>query len=292
MPQPPTDLPRASRRLLLTAATAGLAGLALSACGAPSGGSSGGETSSPPDHHDGTPSPTVSGDGAVLRAGSPRAAATGPAGSPRPGPAASPPAGPDITHGPRTRQAVALTFHGAGDPALVREMLATVHGVGAQITVLAIGQWLAGDPALAAMIRDGGHDLGNHTWSHQVMPRLSPAQLREEVGRAAEQLQRLTGSPGRWFRPSGTPSSTPAIRSAAVAAGYGACLAYDVDPLDYTDPGADAVVRRFTAQVRPGSIVSLHLGHVGTLRAMPRMLEVLRSSGLTAVTATTLLAGR
>jgi peptidoglycan/xylan/chitin deacetylase (PgdA/CDA1 family) len=184
---------------------------------------------------------------------------------------------------------VALTFHGAGDPAIVRDMLATVHQAGARITVLAIGQWLAGDPALAGMIRDGGHDLGNHSWSHQTMPRLSAAQVRVEIDRAAEELQKITGSPGRWFRPSGTPTSTPAIRAAAVAAGYGACLAYDVDPMDYADPGADAVVSRFTAAVRPGSIVSLHLGHPGTLQAMPRILQVLRSRGLAPVTATELV---
>jgi peptidoglycan/xylan/chitin deacetylase (PgdA/CDA1 family) len=184
---------------------------------------------------------------------------------------------------------VALTFHGAGDPAIVRDMLATVGRAGARLTVLAIGQWLAGDPALAGMIRDGGHELGNHTWSHQTMPRLGAAQVRDEVDRAAQELTRLTGSPGRWFRPSGTPSSTAAIRAAAVDAGYGACLAYDVDPMDYADPGPDAVVARFTAAVRPGSIVSLHLGHPGTLQAMPRLLTVLHARGLAAVTVTDLL---
>ncbi|HET9654936.1 MAG TPA: polysaccharide deacetylase family protein, partial [Kineosporiaceae bacterium] len=178
-----------------------------------------------------------------------------------------------------------------GDPAIVRDMFADFRTAGAQVTVLAIGQWLAANPSLAAMIRDAGHDLGNHTWSHQTMPRLSAAQIRSEVDRAAEELQKLTGSVGRWFRPSGTPASTPAIRDAAVAAGYGACLAYDVDPMDYTDPGPDTVVRRFAADVRPGSIVSLHLGHPGTLQAMPKLLDVLRSKGLAAVTVTNLLEG-
>jgi len=209
----------------------------------------------------------------------------------RPTAGTSPVAGPDITHGPRTRQAVSLTFHGAGDPAIVRGMLTTLHAASAHVTVLAIGQWLASNPRLAATIRDAGHDLGNHSWSHQTMPRLNAATVRTEVDRAATELQRLTGSAGRWFRPSGTPTSTPAIRAAAIAAGYGACLAYDVDPLDYTDPGPDAVVRRFTAAVRPGSIVSLHLGHPGTLQAMPRILDVLHGRGLAAVTVTELLQG-
>ena len=218
-------------------------------------------------------------------AGTPTASAGGP------GPVASrDPAGPDITHGPRTRAEVALTFHGAGDVTILRRMLADFADAGASVTVLAIGQWLVSAPEVTKMVLDGGHDLGNHTWSHRTMTQLSTADVRTEIDRAAAELRHLTGSQGSWFRPSGTPHSNATIRTAAVAAGYGACLGYDVDPLDYTDPGPDAVVRNFSAAVRPGSIVSLHLGHPGTLAAMPRLLSVLHSRGLTAVAASKLLA--
>jgi len=91
------------------------------------------------------------------------------------------------------------------------------------------------------------------------------AAVRAGIDRAAAELRALTSGAGRWLRPIGT----PLIRQAAVRAGYGACLA---------------------AGVRPGSIVSLHLGHAGTVQAMPAMLDVLRSRGLTAVTASRLLA--
>jgi peptidoglycan/xylan/chitin deacetylase (PgdA/CDA1 family) len=202
---------------------------------------------------------------------------------------ASHPAGADILHGPRTRKAVALTFHGAGDVTILRRMLAEFKDAGAAVTVLAIGQWLSTDPEVATLVLDGGHDLGNHTWSHRTMPRLSAADTRTEIARASAQLRKLTGTPGSWFRPSGTPRSTATIRAAAVKAGYGACLGYDVDPLDYTDPGANAVVRNFTAGVKAGSIVSLHLGHPGTLAAMPRLLTLLHDRGLVAVTASDLL---
>ncbi|HEY6794768.1 MAG TPA: polysaccharide deacetylase family protein [Kineosporiaceae bacterium] len=251
---------------------------------------------------DGAGAPTVT---AGTSAGSPSA---GSAASPAPGSAAgaapggastsasrsasgaaSPVAGPDISRATSGRPEVALTFHGTGDLAILRRMLAEFANAGAHVTVLAIGTWLAAEPQVAKLVLDGGHDLGNHTWSHQPMTALSAAAIRTEVERAAQELRRLTGSAGRWFRPSGTPTSTPAIRQAAVNAGYGACLGYDVDPLDYTDPGPDAIVRAFQTMVRAGSIVSLHLGHQGTLTAMPRLLATLADRELTAVTATHLL---
>lgn len=198
-------------------------------------------------------------------------------------------AGGDIVHGSRTGRQVALTFHGAGDPRLARALLSAAARGQAPITVLAVGTWLAAEPALAGEILAAGNDLGNHTWSHQTMPRLGPAAARTEVARAAEELRRLTGSAGRWFRPSGTPASTPTIRAAARAAGYSRCLSYDVDPRDYTDPGAATVVDRVMRAVAPGSIVSLHFGHPGTVDALPVLLERLRARGLTPVKVSTLL---
>lgn len=189
---------------------------------------------------------------------------------------------------PRRRQ-VALTFHGAGDPRLAAALLTEAERTGAAVTVLAVGSWLEAQPALARRILGGGHELGNHTYTHPVLPRLGAAAAYAEITRCADVLRRLTGSPGRWFRPSGTPAPTRLIEAQARRAGYPSCLGYDLDPRDYTDPGAAAVAGRVLAQVRPGSIVSLHLGHEGTVRALPEILTGLHDRRLTAVTASTLL---
>jgi peptidoglycan/xylan/chitin deacetylase (PgdA/CDA1 family) len=199
------------------------------------------------------------------------------------------PTGADIHHGPRSVRAVALTFHGAGEALILRRMLQIFRSENARVTVLGVGQWLAAQPQDAKLILEGGHELGNHTWSHPTLPGMSSARTRIEIERAADELRKLTRTQGRWFRPSGTARSTATIRAAAVAAGYGACLSFDVDPLDYTDPGAATIVRNFAAEVRPGSIVSLHLGHQGTLAAIPGILSHLQHKGLAAVTVSHLL---
>lgn len=67
------------------------------------------------------------------------------------------------------------------------------------------------------------------------------------------------------------------------------CLSYDIDSLDYTDPGP-AAIRQNLAAARNGSLVSLHFGHRDTVAAMPQILSSLASGGLTPVTADNLLA--
>lgn len=219
---------------------------------------------------------------------------SGPASATSTRPSAQDPAasGADLVHGPRDVPAVALTFHGAGDPSLTRGALAALEAATAKVTVMAVGTWLQQNPSLAKAVLGAGHELGNHTWSHQAMRRLGPVACRTEIARAKALITELAGTPVHWFRPSGTPTSTATIRAAALAQGYDRCLSYDVDPLDYTDPGASAVTRGVLSAVRPGSIVSLHLGHAGTVAALPDVLAGLADRGLRAVTVSHLVQGQ
>ncbi|MFJ4717226.1 polysaccharide deacetylase family protein [Streptomyces sp. NPDC088785] len=206
-----------------------------------------------------------------------------------PGPRRFPGQPGQISHGPRSGDRVALTFHGQGDPDIARAILSRAERAHARITVLAVGTWLDAHPELARRIIDGGHDLGNHTMRHIGISDLPEAEARAEITGCADRIRRLTGSIGSWFRPSRTRTATPLVARLAHGAGYPHVLSYDVDSLDYTSPGADAVVQNVVPAVRPGSIVSLHFGYADTVRALPSLLDHLDRRGLTAVTCTELL---
>ncbi len=288
-PVPRPDRP-VGRRAVLTAGIIAVGG-GLAACSdtpAPSAGGTAASASTPP----GSVSPST---GSGPTSGSTSATAT--AGSaPSATSTTAPPAvlttpGPDLRTGPTASPAVALTFHGAGDLALTAAVLDIARGAGAHLTVFAVGQWLSANPSVGRDIVAAGHDLGNHTWSHQAMTTLDAATARSEISQGAGAVAAAVGQAGLLFRPSGTPTSTATIRTAAAASGYQRCISYDVDPLDYEDPGATLVRTRTLAAVKAGSIVSLHLGHQGTVDALPGILQGLAAKGLQAVTVTRLLAG-
>jgi peptidoglycan/xylan/chitin deacetylase (PgdA/CDA1 family) len=215
-----------------------------------------------------------------------------------PPPVSTPPSAPssapagsavEIGRGSGTRPQVALTFHGGGDPATARQILDITASRGARITVLAIGTWLQANPELAGAILSGGHDLGNHTWSHPVLSDLPEDGVRDEITRCRDLLVRLTGSPGPFFRTSSGQHTSDLVLRVAGGCGYPTCLSYDIDSTDWTDPGP-AVVRKLVASATAGSIVSLHFGHPGTVQALPGILDDLQARGLTPVTASALLA--
>src|SRR4051794_9602757 len=283
------------RRMVLRAAA--LLPLAVSACASPPA------TSAPPPA-----SPPATGPAAA----SPAAAS--------PTPAAHPTG--EVAHAGTGRDEVALTFHGAGDETLARRVLTLLHDRGAAATVLAVGTWLAQYPDAGRMVVDLGHELGNHTWSHPNLAALDGGGLRAEIERCRDRIAAATGGPGAFFRPSQAQHATPAVRrgggaarqptgvfldgrspgltppgpapqprprarGAAAAAGYPTVLSYDVDSRDFTDPGT-AAIRRNVAGVTTGGVVSLHLGHPGTLDALPEVLDDLAGRGLRPVTASAL----
>ncbi|MGW0536393.1 polysaccharide deacetylase family protein [Streptomyces sp. NPDC003032] len=216
-----------------------------------------------------------------------------PAGPKAPPPAPAPHRFPglpaQIAHGPRDRPEVALTFHGQGDPATAKALLTEAEKAGAKLTVLAVGGWLDAHPGLARRILDGGHDLGNHTLHHLDINDMSEADAYAEITGCADRLRRLTGSIGTWFRPSRARTATPLVERLARRAGYPHVLSYDVDSLDFTSPGAPAITREIAAEIRAGSVVSLHFGYADTVAALPDILQELERRGLRAVTTTELL---
>jgi peptidoglycan/xylan/chitin deacetylase (PgdA/CDA1 family) len=143
-----------------------------------------------------------------------------------------------------------------------------------------VGSWIAANPRLIRAALVDGHEMANHTWSHPALRRLGRSAVASEIVKCADALRAATGSAGSWFRPSGTPTPTRLMFEEASIAGYETVVGYDVDPLDYQDPGSAKVVSRTLAGVQPGSIVSLHLGHPGTVDALHDIVLGLTDRGL------------
>ena len=198
-------------------------------------------------------------------------------------------ASPDIAHGARSTPQVALTFHGAGDLTIANKLIGIFNATKTPVTVFAVGTWLKADPSIAKTLIDGGHDLGNHTYSHTQMKTISAKMVDSEIALCAAELTKLIGNHGKFFRPSGTQYSTALIRQTALKYGYKKCISYDVDSHDYQDPGKAAVVKNVMSTVKNGSIVSLHFGHRDTIDALPTVIEQLHAKGLTPVTLSTML---
>jgi peptidoglycan/xylan/chitin deacetylase (PgdA/CDA1 family) len=56
---------------------------------------------------------------------------------------------------------------------------------------------------------------------------------------------------------------------------------WDVDSLDWKNPGQEALIDRVTRKVLPGSIILLHNGTQDTAKALPKLIQKLKADGYT-----------
>ena len=213
--------------------------------------------------------------------------------SARPATAAPHPLPFEVRSGPRTGNGVALTFHGQGDPGhRQRAARPRPNGPAPGSPCWPSASWLDAYPQLARRILDGGHELGNHTQTHGDIGAMGAAAAH----RRDRRLRRAgcSGSPGRagtLVPPLAGPAAPPRWWSAlARRAGYPHLLSLRRGLRSTTPTRAPAAVaRNVLAEVRAGSVVSLHFGHAGTVAALPAILDDLHRRGLRAVTTSELL---
>jgi peptidoglycan-N-acetylglucosamine deacetylase len=177
---------------------------------------------------------------------------------------------------------VALTFDDGPGPYTAR-VLAILRRYRAQATFFLVGNRIRFWPRLPAAEAAAGA-IGDHTWSHADLTRLSRAAARREIDRAVSAV----GGRVRLFR---TPyGHAPRWLGRYLAARGMLEVRWTVDSNDYLPHATAAgIVRRVAATLRPGAIVLLHDIQPATVRALPRILELMRTRHLRAVSVPELL---
>ena len=184
------------------------------------------------------------------------------------------------------RREVALTFDD-GPSSYTAPILAILRGHHAPATFFVVGNRIQYWPRLPAAEATIGV-VGDHTWSHADLGRLRRSMARTEIDRARAALEGSTHTDIRLFR---TPyGRDPAWLGRALAARAMLEIRWSVDSNDYV-PGITTtkIVERVERDLHPGGIVLLHDLHAVTVKALPRILAVLRARHLRPVTVPELL---
>ena len=176
---------------------------------------------------------------------------------------------------------VALTFDdgGAGPWA---SMLSTLKRYHAHATFFPLGPYLAASSSLMRRTIAEGHAIGSHGWTHTAMTRQSYRAVRGEWTRSEAPWWSAAGAtPVPYCRPPSGDYNGSTV-AASGSAGFTRVILWDVDPQDWSEPGAGVIAQRVLSRVRPGSIVVMHL-RAQTASALPAILRGLRARGYRAV---------
>lgn len=184
---------------------------------------------------------------------------------------------------------IAMTFddgpHATNTPKLL-DIAAKRH---IKLTFFVLGECVEQNPAVLQREVAEGHEIGNHSWSHPNLAKLSEEAVRSQLRRTDDLILKTAGVKPTLMRP---PYGELTKRQRIWINhdfNYKVIL-WDVDPLDWKRPGPSVVASRIIAGTRPGSIILSHDIHPSTIEAMPQVFDALLAKGFKFVTVSELLA--
>jgi peptidoglycan/xylan/chitin deacetylase (PgdA/CDA1 family) len=163
---------------------------------------------------------------------------------------------PTATRGPRNSRKVALTFDDGPDPATTPRLLELLARYGVRATFFVVGRRVEAEPGLLEAIRRAGHEVGNHSYSHDPFLMLrSTSRLRREIAECQRVLESRGVRPLTFRPPVGitNPRLGPVLRELGLA-----CVGFGCRPVDFGNRRIDSLARTVEKRARCGDVILLH----------------------------------
>lgn len=170
---------------------------------------------------------------------------------------------------------VALTFDDGPSGRFTSALLEGLEARDVKATFFLCGYRLETYGKLAGQIRDRGHEIGLHGYSHDSMARMSVDQIANELSDTRALLPE--GYHVALMRPPGG-AMTKEVRQAANDQGL-AIISWSVDPRDWATASAVQIERSVLSQTGDGDIILLHDMSDSSVEAALNLVDQLLSQG-------------
>ena len=184
---------------------------------------------------------------------------------------------------------IALTFDDGPHATLTPKLLDLLAARHIKVTFFVLGECVQQNSEILQRAAREGHEIGNHSWSHPQLNRMSDEGVRSQLKRTDDLIKSLIGRRPTLFRPPYGALTSKEKKWIPEEFGYHIIL-WDVDPLDWKDPGPAAVTNRIVRETRPGSIILSHDIHRGTIESVPATIDQLLAKHFKFVTVSELIA--
>ena len=206
-----------------------------------------------------------------------------------------------ILKGNTSDKFVALTFDDGPHPVDDAALLDVLDKHGVKATFFLLGKHMQAFRRNAEEISKRGHEIGNHSFSHNwsVTFPLSQSAIEQEILETNKIIKEITGISPSYFRP---PRLVQGKKIARVLKEHKMqsviASAFTLDFFRQDDP--QAIFKGIKTMIRPGCIIVLHSGHAdhgkreqerreGTIKAVDLLLFYLKENGYGVGTVTALL---
>ena len=163
---------------------------------------------------------------------------------------------------------IVLTFDDFGSKTQINRLLRILDTQRVRAVFFLIGSWAESNPDLVQKIRDKGHFVANHTYSHPDLDRLPSHDIQEQI---------TGGVTSAWLRPP-RGRYNGRIRRLAKQLGYDIKY-WSIDSDDWQGSSSQAMQKKIMDEIHPGAVILFHLHADATADLLPALLPQLRERG-------------
>ena len=179
---------------------------------------------------------------------------------------------------------IALTFDDGPYPKVTGHILDVLEKNGVCATFFVLGSRIEGREDVLTRMEELGCEIGNHSFSHADLTRLSKADCQRELSDTDAEIRRVTGHEASVVRP---PYGyyNKAVRSAAGRP----LILWTVDTNDWRGKAPGEIADYVIQQAKEGSVILMHDQQTQTADAMEMIIPTLIEEGFRFVTVSELI---
>lgn len=179
---------------------------------------------------------------------------------------------------------IALTFDDGPSVAWTPVLLDGLKERGVKATFFLIGENADKNPEIVKRMAEEGHLIGNHTYHHVELTKVSENEARLELADTSAVIVRITGKEPEYMRPPFGAWQRKLEREIQMLP-----VLWTIDPLDWTTENQDEIVNKVVTEAEENDIILLHDCYKSSIEAGLRIVDILQEEGFVFVTVDELL---
>ena len=189
-----------------------------------------------------------------------------------------------ISHGHIEGKRVALTFDDGPDPVVTGQILDLLDKYNAKATFFMLGSRVQYYPSLVRDVYESGHEVGNHTWNHPVLTKLSSREVLEEYNATQDAITDALGVGATIFRPPYGATNKRVNDLVPIP-----LINWSIDTLDWKHRDAQKILPIVQNHMHNNAIILMHDIHQSTADGLEGILAYLQAEGYQFVTVSEIL---
>lgn len=186
-------------------------------------------------------------------------------------------------NGPKNIKEAALTFDDGPDNVFTPKILDILKENNIKATFFIVGTRAQANPDMVKRILNEGHSIGNHSWDHADLDKLSSDKIKSEIKKTDDLLSSIIGYHPSIVRPPYGAADKNVIEEIS-SMGFN-IVDWSVDTRDWAGTPVPIIMSYVKQELQPGGIILQHCAGgkredlSNTVTALPEIIGYLKSGG-------------